>query len=156
MGLNGRFFSSRDISLMNSFNGELLDDIVQTEVTLYKLSADVTQTNIYGETKASVGKTYYPGIEITAWIDRAEIATDSNDFGPDRKQNVVFKFKEQKLQDVKFFPQTGDMVLFNARYHEIDNVVQEQFLGGVDDKSFSIIVNTHYTRLSNVDLVERS
>lgn len=155
MGLNGRFFSGRDIGFINSINGELLEDVIQTEVTLFKACADVTTTNIYGESKSSVGKTYYPGIDITALIDRAEIATDADDFGPDRKQNVVFKLAEQVLKQINFFPQTGDLVLFNARYHEVDNVVQEQFLGGVDDKSFSIILNTHYTRLSKVDVVQR-
>lgn len=155
MGLKGRYFSVRDINLINSFSGELMGDIIQTEVTIYKMVADVTTTNIYGESKASVGKTYYPGIEITALIDRAEIATNADDFGPDRKQNVVFKFREKMLKQINFFPQTGDLVLFNERYHEIDNVVQEQFLGGIDDKSFSIIVNTHYTRLSTVDIVIR-
>ncbi len=155
MGLKGRFFSIRDMGFMNSLNGELMSDIIQTEVTVYKMVADVTTTNIYGESKASIGKTYYPGIEITALIDRAEIATDADDFGPDRKQNVVFKFREKMLKEINFFPQTGDLVLFNERYHEIDNIVQEQFLGGIDDKSFSIIVNTHYSRLSAIDLVVR-
>ena len=155
MGLKGRWFSERDIRFINSVNGELMGDIIQTEVTLFKLAADQTATNIYGEVKSTVGKQYYPGIDITALIDRAEIATEADDFGPDRKQNVVFKFREVFLKSVNFFPQTGDLVLFNERYHEIDNVVQEQFLGGVDDKSFSIVVNTHYARLSKIDLVQR-
>lgn len=155
MGLRGRYFSSRDIRFINSINAELMDDIIQNEVTLFKMYADATSTNIYGESKSSIGKVYYPGITITALIDRAEIATDVDDFGPNRKQNVVFKFREKKLKDINFFPQTGDLILFNERYHEIDNIVQEQFLGGIPDKSFSIIVNTHYTRLSAVDVVVR-
>lgn len=155
MGLPGRYFSTRDISLVDSFNAELLGDIVQTQVTIFKACPDETVTNIYGESKSSVGKQYYPGIEITTWIDRADIDTDYDDFGPDRKQAVVFKFREKMLKLINFFPQTGDLVLFNERYHEIDNVVQEQFLGGIDDKSFSIIVNTHYTRLSKVDVIQR-
>ena len=155
MGLKGRFFSTRDINLINSFNGELMGDIIQTEVTLYKIVADITNANIYGESKPGIGKQYYPGIEITALIDRAEISTDAEDFGPDRKQNVVFKFREKMLKEINFFPQTGDLVLFNERYHEVDDIAQEQFLGGVDDKSFSIIINTHYTRLSKVDVVIR-
>ena len=155
MGLKGRYFSERDIRFINSINAELMDDIIQTEVTIFKMVADITTTNIYGESKSSVGKTYYPGIEITALIERAEIATDVDDFGPNRKQNVVFKFREKTLKTVNFFPQVGDLVLFNERYHEIDNVVQEQFLGGISDKSLSIIVNTHYTRLSAVDVVIR-
>lgn len=155
MGLPGLFFSERDVGTIHGINNELLDVVIQTEVTLYKPVADVTNTNIYGETKMSVARAYYPGIQVTALIDRAEIATDVDDFGPTRKQNVVFKFLEAKLKEVNFFPQTGDLILFNERYHEVDNVVQEQFLGGVDDKSFSIITNTHYTRLSKADILIR-
>lgn len=155
MGLKGRWFSERDINFINSVNGELMGDIIQTEVTLFKLVADQTTTNIYGESKSSVGKQYYPGVEITALIDRAQIVTEADDFGTDRKQNVAFKFREKMLKLVNFFPQNGDLVLFNERYHEIDDIAQEQFLGGVDDKSHSIIVNTHYARLSKIDLVQR-
>lgn len=155
MGLKGRYFSERDINFINSINAELMGEIIQTEVTIFKMVADITNTNIYGESKSNVGKVYYPGIEISAIIDRAEIATDVDDFGPTRKQNVVFKFREKMLKQINLFPQVGDLILFNERYHEIDNVVQEQFLGGIDDKSFSIIVNTHYSRLSTVDLVIR-
>ena len=155
MALPGRYFSERDISFINGINDELLGDVIQTEVTIFKANAQTTTTNIYGESKATVGKTYYPGIDIVCLVDRADITTDAEDFGPDRKQNVAFKFMEKDLQTINFFPQTGDLVLFNERYHEIDDVVQEQFMGGQPDKSLSIIVNTHYTRLSKVDVVER-
>jgi len=155
MGLPGRFFSNRDVNLINSFNGELMGDIIQTEVLIHKLCAQQTQVNVYGESSPNTGKVYWPGVEITALIDRAEIATDYDDFGPDRAQNVVFKMREKMLQLVNVYPEVGDLILFNERYHEIDNVVQEQFLGGIDSKSHSIIVNTHYTRLSKISLVER-
>ena len=36
-----------------------------------------------------------------------------------------------------------------------DNVVQEQFLGGQANKSHSIICNSHYTKLSKINLVNR-
>ena len=50
----------------------------------------------------------------------------------------------------------GDIIYFNGRYYEINNVVNnEQLLGGQPEKSFSVIVNTNYTRLSNIDLVQR-
>ena len=155
MGLPGRYFSQRDILFINSINAELYGDIIQTEVTIYKSWPNADSINLYGESKSSVGKTFYPGIDIVALIDRAEIATETDDFGPDRKQNVVFKFREATLRLVNLFPSVGDLVLFNERYHEIDNVVQEQFLGGVPEKSFSIITNCHYTRLSKVDVVIR-
>ena len=155
MSLPGRYFSERDINFINSINDELLGDVIQTEVRLFKMCADVTSTNIYGESKASVGKQYYPGLDMICLVDRADMTTDANDFGPERKQNVAFKFMEKDLEKANFFPQTGDLVLFNEMYHEVDDVVQQQFLGGQPIKSFSIIVNTHYTSLSKVDLVER-
>jgi hypothetical protein len=155
MELPGRYFSERDIEFVNSINDELLGDVIQTEVQIFKANADNTQTNIYGESKPTIGKTYYAGIDIIALVDRADIVTEAEDFGPDRKQNVAFKFMEKDLEAISFFPQTGDLVLFNERYHEVDDIAQEQFLGGIPDKSFSIIVNTHYTRLSKVDIVER-
>lgn len=153
--LPGRYFSERDIEFINSINDELLSDVIQTEVILFKANADNTSTNIYGESKPTVGKTYYAGIEIIALVDKADIVTDADDFGPDRKQNVAFKFMEKDLEAISFFPQSGDLVLFNERYHEVDDIAQEQFLGGIPEKSLSIIVNCHYTRLSKVDLVER-
>lgn len=156
MGLAGRFFSERDLRVINSFNGELMGDIIQTEVTIYKVCVDATKTNVYGEAdQQSGGITFYPGVEITALIQREDITTDYSEFGPDRKQDVVFKFRENMLKEINLFPQIGDVILFNERYHEIDNVVQEQLLGGISDKSHSIICNTHYSKLSKLNLVNR-
>ncbi len=156
MGLAGRFFSERDLRMINSLNGELMGDIIQTEVTIYKVAVNDIKTNVYGEAdQQSGGITFYPGVEVTALVQREDILTEYSEFGPDRKQDVVFKFRENVLKDVNIFPQLGDIIEFNSRYHEIDNVVQEQFLGGQPDKSHSIIVNTHYSKLSKLNLVNR-
>ena len=156
MGLAGRFFSERDLRVVNSWNAELMGDVIQTEVTIYKVCVDATKTNVYGEAdQQSGGLTFYPGVEITALIQREDIITDYSEFGSDRKQDVVFKFRENMLKKTNLFPQIGDVILFNERYHEIDNVVQEQLLGGIADKSHSIICNTHYSKLSKLNLVNR-
>lgn len=141
--------------VINSFNGELMGDIIQTEILIYKMAPSEMKSNIYGESSAEVGKLYYPGVEATCLIDRADIDTSYDEFGPDRNQSVVFKFRENMLKLVNVYPEIGDIIRFNERYHEIDNVVQEQFLGGIEDKSHSIIVNTHYARLSKLSFVER-
>lgn len=157
MGLLGRYFSVRDLKLVGQFNGELMGDIIQTEVTIYKVAVNESKVNVYGESdQKSGGITYYPGVNITALIDRADITTEESVFGVDRDQSVVFKFRENMLKLVNLFPEVGDIIEFNVRYHEIDNVVQEQFLGGISDKSHSIIVNTHYSRLSKLNLVVRN
>lgn len=155
MGLRGRFFSARDMKVINSFNSELMGDIIQTTVMLFKMAADQTQTNLYGESDPATGKMFYPGVEMTALIDKADIDTPYDEFGPDRNQSVVFKFRENMLKLVNIYPEVGDIVSFNNQYFECDNVVQQQFLGGVEDKSHSVIVNTHYSRLSKLNFVER-
>jgi hypothetical protein len=154
MGLLGRYFSERDMKVIGSWNAELMGDIIQTQVFLFKMCAAETKTNIYGET-GQEGKMFYPGVEITALIDRADIDTSYDEFGSDRNQAVVFKMREDMLKLINIYPENGDIVKFNERYHEIDNVVQEQFLGGVAEKSFSIIVNTHYSRLSKLNIIDR-
>lgn len=155
MSLLGRYFSARDLMVINSWNAELMGDIIQTLVTIYKICPEATKTNVYGEASIDTGIVFYNGIEVTALIDRADINTDYSEFGPDRNQSVVFKFRENILKQVNLYPEIGDVIEFNMRYHEIDNVVQEQFLGGQETKSHSIIVNTHYSRLSKLSLVSR-
>jgi hypothetical protein len=156
MSIPGRYFSERDIRFFNSINNELLRNVIQIRVRFFKANADNTKTNIYGESDPKVGKTYYPGIDIFCLVDRADIDVEIDDFGPTRSQNAIFKFMEKDLQEINFFPQTGDIIQFNDRYYECDNIVQEQFIGGQPEKSFSIIVHTFYTRLSHIDIVSRT
>lgn len=104
---SGRYFSSRDQLLLNSFNAELLGDIIQTIVLLYKIAPTETKTNVYGETNQTTGKFYYPAVEMTALIERTDISSEDEGFGPDRKQSVVFKFRELMLKEVNFFPNLG-------------------------------------------------
>lgn len=155
MGLPGKFFGPRDVTFIHSINAEIFGDVVQVEVKVFKVAPSETPTNIYGESDPTVGKMFYPGIDITARVRRNDIQTNYDDFGPKRSQVVVFAFREKMLKEINFFPQVGDIIEFNFRYHEVDNVVQEQFLGGVPDKSLSIVCNTHYSRLSKISLVER-
>ncbi len=154
-GLFGRYFGVQDIAFINGINDELLGDVIQTVVMVFKVCPTATQINIYGESDPKGGKQYFTPVEFVCLVDRADMTTDADDFGPDRKQNVAFKFMEKDLQNSNLFPQTGDLVLFNEMFHEIDDVVQQQLLGGQPEKSFSLIVNTHYTTLSKVDIVER-
>ena len=155
MALLGRYYSQRDINLVNQFNAELMRDIIETLVVCFKICAAETRVNMYGEAAPTEGKSFFPGVELTSLIDRGDITTNDEGFGPDRDQSVVFKFRELSLKDANFYPEVGDFILFNDRYHEVNNVVQEQLLGGQANKSHSIICNTHYSRLSQINLVDR-
>jgi hypothetical protein len=156
MGLKGRYFSSRDLRMVAQFNAELMGDIIENIVQLYKICPNETKTNIYGETSAESGKWYFPAIQISALVERSDMEAEYEDFGPNRSQNYVFKMREKMLQQLQFYPEIGDVFFFNDRYYEIDNVVQEQLLGGQPDKSHSIICNTHYTKYTSLNIAERN
>ena len=157
MSLAGRYFSIRDLRLHDSFNAELIGDIVQTTAFFYKISVDDTKVNVYGESDPNTsGKVFYPGIEMTVWVKREDTTTEDANFGPDRNQSVDFMFREVSLKLVNIFPQNGDIIQFNERYYEVDNIVQDEFRGGQPDKSLSIICHTHYSRLSKLSVMERS
>jgi len=156
MGLKGRYFSQRDLNLINSLNGELMGNIVENLVTIFKIATNETKTNIYGETSAESGKWYLPGIQVSSLTERPEMTADYDDFGPSRGQNHIFKFREKMCIQLNFYPEIGDMVFWNDRYYEIDNVVQEQLLGGISEKSHSIICNSHYTRITSLNIMERN
>ena len=148
----GRYFSKRDRNLINSLNEELLNNIIQTEVVIYRISPSETETNIYGEVSSKNKKYYYRGVNLNAYVDRGELSTEPDDF-IDKKQNTVFKFLYHELERLKIFPTEGDLIEFNTRLYQCENVQgNEQLLGGQPDKSFSIICLTHYSRLSVSDL----
>jgi hypothetical protein len=151
----GRFFSNRDMNLIHSVNAELVGDIIECVVQVFKIAVEQTTTNIYGESSAATGKSFYNGIDLPCIVEPEEISTDnSSKFGPDRRQSMAFKFHERDCITTEYYPEIGDLVLYNERFHEIDNVIQEQFAGSIPDKSISIIVNTHYSRLSKLNLVQ--
>jgi hypothetical protein len=156
MGLRGRYFSQRDLNLVNSLNAELMGEIVEVLIQIFKISPTETKTNIYGETAAETGKWYLPAIQISALVERADMTAEYDDFGPNRNQDYIFKMREKMLREVNFYPEIGDIVLFNDRYYELDNVVQEQLLGGQPDKSHSIICNAHYTKITSLNVLERN
>jgi len=156
MGLYGRYYSERDLKLINSINAELMGDIIQCLVTVYKLCPDQTKLNVYGEASVKEGKIFYPGVNVTTLIDRRDIDTPTDEFGIDRRQIVQFRFREKMLKELNLYPEVGDIIDFNDRLHEIDAVIQENFLGGIPEKSFDILCDTHYSRLSKSGMMIRS
>lgn len=82
--------------------------------------------------------------------------SEYDDFGPNRRQDHIFKMREKMLRELNFYPEIGDIVFWNDRYYEVDNVVQEQLLGGQSEKSHSIIVNTHYTKITSLNIIQRN
>lgn len=154
--LMGRYFSKRDLNLVNQFNAELMGDIIENLIDIFKVAPEATITNIYGETSPATGKYYEPGVRISCLTERPEMTAEYDDFGPNRQQTHIFKVREKMCIKLNFYPEIGDIIFWNYRYWEVDNVVYEQLLGGQPDKSHSFLIYAHYTKLSSLNIVPRN
>ena len=156
------FGGSRDVSLFHNLNKELINDIIQTEVAYYKFALEQTKINVYGE---APGKQYFEPLKIACLIDKQDQSWSSDAFGSDINQTIGFRFLKQELQDINLFPEIGDLLLFKNNFYEVDSRVENQFILGRDPdyaistettgfgKSFSILLNTHISRVEKLNLI---
>ena len=156
------FGGSRDICFFNSVNGELLKDIIQTEVAYYKFALEQTNSNVYGE---SMGKNYYEPMKIACLIMRQDQAWSSDDFGSDINQTVDFRFLKQELLTINLTPEVGDLLLFRNNFYEVDTKIENQLIMGRDKdyaistetiefgESFSVLVGAHISRVEKLNLI---
>jgi hypothetical protein len=144
-----RFALNRDIRFFEGISRELVDAVVTTAVVLYKLIIEDSKTNLYGE---SLSKTYYNGLECNAIIERQDTSVNYEGFGSDQGQTVDFRFNRFTLEDTGFYPEIGDIIFHNNAYFEVDNVREDQLIGGRtgDIEHFSIICSTFMTRKSTI------
>jgi hypothetical protein len=147
-----RFALDRDISFFKSISKELVDAVIETTVVLYKLVIEDVKTNLYGE---SLNKSYYQGLECTAVIERDDTSVSYEGFGPDSGQSVEFRFNRFTLEDKSFYPEIGDIIYHNDAYFEIDNVREDQLIGGQSGEKFSILVSAFMTRRSTIQTEDR-
>lgn len=142
-----RFTLARDIRFFEGISKELVDAVIETTLILYKLIIEDSKTNLYGE---SLSKTYYQGVQTTAVIEREPSSSEYEGFGSDRNQLVEFRFNRFTLDDTGFYPEVGDIIYHNDGYFEIDNVREDQLIGGQTGNNFSIICSTFMTRRSTI------
>jgi hypothetical protein len=147
-----RFVSERDFRLFQHFNTEIIVDIVDVPVVLYKIIPDVVAINIYGE---STNKTRYRGIQLHALVKYPKTEEIGEGFGFDTaQQNVEFRFQRKLLQDVDVYPDVGDIVGYNDNFYEIDNIQEAQLIAGKPNFNQSIICISHLTRRSALNIEE--
>ena len=122
------FWQNRDYEvLVERVNRELIDSIMDTYVTIYRISPDQTEINLYGESAISTGKVFEDGINIPAIIEHDDLTFETNEFGPKSDQVVKFSFQRNYLLEVDFRPEIGDIVEWNYAYFEINTITSEIF-----------------------------
>lgn len=148
-----RFVLERDIRFFRDISRELVDDVITTSVILYKLIVGESKTNLYGET---LNKTYYSPVTLNCIIERDDTSVQYEGFGSDTTQGVQFRFNRFTLEGAGYYPEIGDIIFHNEAYFEIDNVREDQLIGGRPDEKFSIICSTFMSRRSTIQTEERT
>ena len=146
------FVSNRDASFFNHINGELVNNVIDTTVDVYKVSIYETTENLYGESKQ---KRYYPAVSLPCLITNDDQVWDDDEFGSDMKQSVIFAFHRDSLKPTGLYPDIGDIIGYDESYYEINGIVENQLVAGQVDLNFSIVCSTHMTRLSKINIEER-
>jgi uncharacterized protein YneR len=147
-----RFVSQKDFNFFQHINRELVSDVVDVDVILYKIALETTAVNLYGE---ATEKARYTGVELKSLVRYPKNISNAKDgFGVDVEQNVEFRFVRALLEQVKTYPEAGDIIYYDEAYYEIDNVNDTQLVAGQPQYTTSILCNAHLTRRSGVQIEE--
>jgi hypothetical protein len=147
-----RFVSQKDFNFFQHINRELIVDVIDVDVILYKIALETTAINLYGE---ATEKARYTPVELKALVKYAKTNPETKDgFGMDTMQNVEFRFVRALLEHVDVFPEAGDIIAYNGLYYEIDNTNDVQLVAGQPYNTHSIICSAHLTRRSGIHIEE--
>lgn len=148
-----RFVTDRDFRFFQHINREIVVDVVDVEVILYKIIPDIVSVNIYGE---STEKTRYRGISLNALVKYTKHSPETEaGFGYDTiQQDVEFRLVRKLLEDVDVYPEVGDIIKYNQNYYEIHNITEAQLIASRPEFNHNVICQTHLTRRSGLNLEE--
>ena len=152
-----RYYSQNDRDFMDRVNNELVGDltsgqdgIINQTIVLYQHSIQETKTNMYGE--AAAGKLYKPGVQIAALITADDFDFQTDEFGPDLRQNATFAILRQSLIDADVRPELGDIIDWNYGHWEVSNMNENQLVGGQVDNNWSVVLSSFLVRRSNLQI----
>ena len=148
------FVPQKEIDLIDSFNEELIDEIIGQSVDIYKVSIDNTEENVYGE---STTKYYEVGFRVNCLILFNEPEITLDEFGADENADIEMYFQRNNLASgsLNFYPEMGDIVDWNGYYWEINGTTEPQLLMGHPNYKHSIKATAHRARLSSLQIEER-
>jgi hypothetical protein len=147
-----KFVTHRDFEFIQHINRELVSDVIDVLVILYKVIPDYTTLNIYGE---SSSKVRYTGITVPCIITYKKTSNVTEEFGPDSEQDAEFAFVRRKLEEANVRPEIGDIIGYNDLYYEVDNTSETQLIGSRPEFVTSIIAFAHLTRMSGITIEPR-
>jgi len=154
----GRFLPQRDVNLITRVSRELVGDaqnskdgLINQECVVYKPSLQESAVNMYGEA-AGGKKVYKNGVEMNALVAADDFDFNTDEFGPDAQQNVVFSFLRQSFIDASMVLEIGDLIDWNYGYFEVGSINENQLIGGQFDQNFSVVATTFLIRKSSIQI----
>ena len=154
----GRFLPQRDVNLITRVNRELIGDkqnskdgLINQEVVIYKPSLQESSVNMYGEA-AGGKKVYKNGVQMAALVEADDFDFNTDEFGPDMRQNASFAILRQSLIDADIRPELGDLVDWNLGHWEVNNMNENQLVGGQVDNNWSVVLSAFLVRKSNLQI----
>ena len=154
----GRFLPQRDVNLVTRVSRELVGDkqrnkdgLVNQECVIYKPSLQESAVNMYGEA-AGGKKVYKNGVQMNALVAADDFDFNTDEFGPDAQQNVVFSFLRQAFIDAEMVLEIGDLIDWNYGYFEVGSINENQLVGGQFDQNFSVVATTFLIRKSSIQI----
>ena len=158
------FGTVRDALMQIGVAQELVNNVVTQQIGYYKVILPATQPNVYGE---ALVKDYIGPVLLNCLIVRGDFTTATDNFGPDSKREVGFRFLKVDLEAANVVPEVGDIVMYNELYYEVDNTNENQYFLGKDPQyvyseglgefgaSISIILSTHLTTPERLGITQQ-
>jgi len=147
------FGGHRDAKFLASINAELLNAVIDTEIEIYKLNIEQSESNLYGE---SENKTFYDSILLPCLITKEGKSASQDDYGHTYTRTAQFAISRDILVRADIYPEVGDVIFWDNEYYELDNVDANQYFAGKNPEtwpngsshgySVSIVVDAHATR----------
>jgi len=149
------FGGMRDAKYLASINSELINSIIDTEIEFFKLILETTNSNTYGES-------YYDSIILPCIITKENKTSTMDDYGHSYTRTAQFGLSRDLLEKADFYPEVGDIVLWDNEYYELDNIESNQYFTGKNPEtwpngtthgySVSIVCDAHVTKQTSIGI----
>ena len=153
------FGKARDVAFIQGVNRELINDVVDIAVDVFKPHLQASRENLYGET---IKKVFQVGVRVKCLLEVEDQEWTGGDI-LDVNQKATFSFlRHELIEYTDLVLEIGDIIHWNDIYWEIDSVVENKLLFGKDpnfDKTesttgdnFATICAAHQTRRDKVTI----
>ena len=107
-----KFISERDVAFFKGLAREIVDDVIQNAIVLFKINLNETKVNLYGE---SINKTWHPGVQLYALINKETETSTYDGFGSDTMQNIEFRLDRFMCEEKTHIQKLGCSLIWSSR-----------------------------------------